>query len=203
MKQPIVILGAGGFAKEVFSWINQDEYDVFAFYSEYQGEVVNIYGKPVVQKLDNYKFMNYICAIGEPKARQKLCQFAEIHQLIPCLPIVHRSVILGANINIGRGTVLCPKSIITADVQVGKHVIVNIGATIGHDCDIGNFVTISPGANISGKVSVGPFSYIGTNASIREKINIGACAIVGMGSTVVKDVKDEITVIGVAAHERN
>jgi sugar O-acyltransferase (sialic acid O-acetyltransferase NeuD family) len=196
MKKQIVILGAGGFAREAYSWI-KDEYEVVAFYSDtHQG---NIYNIPVVSRLDQYKKMYFIAAIGNPRDRERLCDMAEETGLFFCPPIVHPSAVIGHNTLISMGSIVCPNAVITCDVYIGKSCIINIGSTVGHDVSIYDFVTISPGVNISGNVEIGKYSYIGTNAAIREKIKIGSGVTVGMGACVTKNIPSGETWVGIPA----
>lgn len=187
-RNPIVILGAGGFAKEVCSWTNHIGWNIVAFFGQHEEKQRSIFSIPVVSDLSSFSGALFIAAVGDPKTRHKLWNEALVHGLIPCEPLLHRTAIIGENVKIGSGSIICPYAVITTDVMLGESVIVNLSSTVGHDCNLDSFVTISPGVNISGNCHIGRGAYIGTNAAIREKISIGANSVIGMGSVVVKNV---------------
>lgn len=196
MKKHLVIMGAGGFAREVYSWV-QDEYEVKAFYSD--SDTPPILGLPVVSDLSLYTDSLFMVAVGSPVDRLALWDIAIKAGLSVASGFVHKSATMGVGCHIGKGVIICPQSVITTNVTIGEATIVNIGSTIGHDCVIGELVTIAPGANISGHCKILNRSYIGTNASIREGLFIGPESVVGMGSVVISNVPNRETWAGVPA----
>jgi sugar O-acyltransferase (sialic acid O-acetyltransferase NeuD family) len=198
MSTQLIILGAGGFAKEAFSWATSVGYNVAAFYEEATpgAEPRAIFQTPVVNSLKAFYGMTFVAAVGNSKLRERLTGQAMGMGLVQCSPITHRSVISGVNVTADPGTIICPNVVLTADIHIGMGCIINIGATIGHDCQIGDFVTIAPGANISGGVIIQNHAYIGTNACIREGKLISESGTIGMGSVVVKDTEPYCTVMG-------
>lgn len=201
MKSPILVLGAGGFAREVYNWIDHSVYQVMGFYSQSR-KTDELYQLPVFGAIGSeHRYMSYVCAVGDPFDREAMCEEAEKAGMVPALPVVHRSAIVGVGSVIHRGSILCPNVVVTCDATIGRHVILNLGATVGHDTVVGEFSTVSPGANISGNVYIGKRTYIGTNSSIRERVRVGDNAVVAMGAAVVKDVPSDMTVTGVPARE--
>lgn len=201
----LVIVGAGGFAREAYSWINQTakkEYLVVGFYDEFSDNRKSILGLPVLNNFEAYRGTDFLPCVGDPNLKLTLSQKAHQAGLLMCTPIIHHSVTLGEGCRVGNGTILCPNVVLTMNVTIGHGVIVNLGVTVGHDAVIEDFTTLSPGANISGGVNVGLACYIGTNACIREKIDIGSKSIVGMGAVVTKPVLMGKTVIGNPAREK-
>lgn len=201
-KFPILILGAGGFAREVFHHIKTTQclYEPMGFFSDHPTQPL-MYGVPVYNDLSKFRFVHFITAVGGIQDRQKLTHRAIEHGLVPCAPIVSDHVRFDTG-EVKHGSIICPNTIMTCEVMVGFFTIVNLSCTIGHDVRIGDFVTISPGVNISGNVVIEDECYVGTGAMIREGIRIGKGATVGMGAVVVKDVKPGTTVISVAAKEK-
>lgn len=193
-KKPLVILGAGGFAREAFSWLGP-EYQVEAFYSQY-GDAKSIFGIPVIDTLDGMDGCEFLPAIGDPTDKANVWNLALLSSLKPCRPIIHPSAIIGRDCRIELGSVICPNVVLTTNVYIGHGVILNLGATVGHDSSLFDFVTVSPGANISGNVLIESLAYIGTNSCIREKLYIGDLSVIGMGAVVVKDVQRRQTVMG-------
>ena len=169
----IQIIGRGGFAREVASYL-EDSYTMYEH--ECEGIQTGI---------------GTVIAIGDGHVRKKIAE--KFNTLIwACIDFPRRNF----DNKIGKGTIICPGTIITVAVTIGCHVIINLNCTVGHDCKIGDFVTISPGANISGNVTIGDLCYIGTNAVIRDKINICAGVTIGAGGVVVKDISEPGVYVG-------
>lgn len=182
----LILLGAGGFAREAFCWMNQ--YTVVGFYSEGAPQGQKIFDVPVVSSLKRYAGAYFLPAVGNPQVKERLWQNAIEAGLEPCSPVIHKSCTVGRDVEIGLGSILCPGSIVTTNVRTGIGFLLNIQATVGHDCRVGAFVTVSPGAFISGNVKIGDLAYIGTGSSIREKLSIGRGATLGMGATLIKEI---------------
>lgn len=203
--KPLIILGAGGFAREAAAWVNQSqgtEYKLIGFYDEFSDNHKTILDLPVLNDLRSFARADFIVGVGDPKLKQKFMAQARTAGMNACKPIIHQSCILGDHVSMGYGSILCPNVTITCNVYIGPGVIINIGSTVGHDSEVLDYTTISPGANISGNVKIGHLSYIGTNACIREGVKIGCEAVVGMGAVVLKDVETKDTVIGNPARSR-
>jgi serine acetyltransferase len=97
----------------------------------------------------------------------------------------------------GEGIVITAGCILTNRIRLANHVHVNLDCTIGHDVILEDYVTLAPGVHVSGKVTFEEGCYIGTGANIVERIRVGAWSIIGAGSTIIRDVPPNTTVIGV------
>lgn len=205
----VVILGAGGFAREVL--------DIFEAQSD-AGEPIDVQGflvdtalgapgtlvndKPILGGLDwlegRATTVEVICGVGAPDIRLDMVARANA---IGCrwASAIHPSVMKTRRVEVGIGVVLAAGSILTNQIRIGDHVQLNLDCTVGHDTQVGDFVTVSPGVHISGNVRLGMGSFIGTGASIIEKRDVGEWSIVGAGAVVSADVPPNSTVVGVPA----
>ncbi|MEO2046903.1 MAG: serine O-acetyltransferase [Pirellulales bacterium] len=90
-----------------------------------------------------------------------------------------------------------------------KHVDHATGVVIGETAEIGNGVVMLHGVTLGGTgkergdrhPKIGDGVIIGAGAQILGNIQIGARAKIGAGSTVVTNVPEDATVVGVAARE--
>ena len=191
----IVILGAGGFAREAYCWARDAGREVVAFLSE-QRELQKIYGISVVNDPSFLKGLEFVIGTGAPRTTHKLVNLARNAGMFPADPIVHPSAVLGEEVYIGLGSIICPGVTITCDAVIGMYCLLNLNATVGHDAKLGDFCSVAPGANISGRCDIGSFSYLGTNCALREGIDVGIGSTIGMGAVVTKNVPDEETWVG-------
>jgi sugar O-acyltransferase (sialic acid O-acetyltransferase NeuD family) len=202
----IVLLGAGGFAREVLDIFDAckavgQDYEVLGYIAESE------YGKPgtIVNDIpilgdfdwfDKYASEVYaVCAVGAPELRLRLVKRACEHGVRFC-SVMHPSAILTRWVTIGEGVVIAAGCILTNQILIGNHVHLNLSCTIGHDVILDDFVTLAPGVHISGKVTLSSGCYVGTGTQIIDNIHIGEWSVVGAGSTIIRDVPANTTVVG-------
>lgn len=202
----VVIIGAGGFGREVldiFDAINAEgpAYNVLGFVVDPQygkpPTVVN--DRPILGGLDwlasRISEVEIICAVGAPELRFRMVQRASAPTARFC-SVVHPSVVSSRWISVGNGSILAAGCVLTNQIQIKEHVHVNLACTVGHDCRIDDFVTVSPGVHISGGVTIQRGAYIGTGANVLPGVEIGHWSVVGAGSTVLQDVPPNSIVVG-------
>lgn len=199
----IYILGSGGMAREalgIYRDLNQLK-NVFGFIEENckrSGTKIHdkiIMDATIIKKLNKNSI--FIGAIGSPK-RKRLIKTIESNGF-SFHTLIHPSAIIGKNVNIGKGCIICSQTNLTCDIEIGFHSIVNIGSTISHDCKIGSFVTISPGVNIGGNVEIGDECWIGIGAKIINKVKIGKGSFIGAGAVVTKNIPKNVLAVGIPA----
>ena len=98
--------------------------------------------------------------------------------------VLHDNIILQANSFVGYSAELYPGVIVTS-AHLDHHNVLRECASIG------------PGVVCAGNVTVGAFARIHTGAKVINRIKIGQNSIVGAGTVVIKDVPDNVTVLGV------
>ena len=102
--------------------------------------------------------------------------------------IVHPTASIAAGTELGAGTIVLALVAVTAPQRIGAHVVVMPHVTITHDDQIADHVTFASRVSLSGTVSVGEAAYLGTGAMVREGLSVGAGALLGMGAVVLEDV---------------
>lgn len=203
----LLIVGAGGFGREVLCWARdveptQSEWKIGGFLDANPAALngfdvhLEILGDPA--KFVPAETDRYICAIGDPATKQRvvtglLARGAQFSTLI------HPSVILGADCRVGTGCILCPGAVVTTNVILGRFVALNIGATVGHDVGTGDWCTLSVHTTISGKVSLGEAVFAGSHACVLPGLRVGDRAVVGAGAVVTRNVSAGSTMFGVPA----
>ncbi len=202
----VAILGAGGFAREVW-WALRDaraHNSVLRFepvmFIDRVAHDFPLKGLPVCTLDAVPRDVLLVCGIGgmtDIKERIVSAARADGHHFAPA--VIAESARVGPDVRIGDGSILCAGVIATTDIHIGDHVALNLDCTVGHDTIIADFVTASPGCHISGCVTIGRRAYLGTGASILEHISIGANAVLGAGAVATKDIADSALAVGVPA----
>ena len=204
---PVVIIGAGGLARELWGWIKgandcKTESRVAAFVVEGLPAFERYDGIPVVarEQAGQLGVVEYLIAIADPLVRRRLSAELDALGWIAGM-YIHESAVLGVNLSIGKGTMIFPRCSISSDATIGEHVLVNGGTAIGHDCVIGSYTSILGGASINGGVTLGEGVLVGAGAIIHPGKKVGDGATVGMGSVVLRHVAAGQTVFGNPARQ--
>lgn len=201
----IVIIGAGGFGREVH-WLieelnkNQNRWDFLGYIDDNipVGTIIN--GYPIIGSVEwlNDKQLNVVCAIADPTTKKNvIAKLSFSKNLFPTL--IHPNVTLSKFVEIGEGSIICLGSILTVNIKIGKFVIINVNSTIGHDSVIQDYSTVLPSASISGNVLVNERVSIGTGARILQGLSIGTNSVIGAGAVVTKNVPNNVVSIGIPA----
>jgi sugar O-acyltransferase (sialic acid O-acetyltransferase NeuD family) len=206
-----VIVGCGGFGREVFSivealnadgahWLIEGFVDdcpaleakkeVEALSSQILGDIGALAERP-----DDFAA---VIAVGSPSARW------EIYQRLRSAPVryptlVHPDVTVGRRVELADGVVVAPGVRLSTAIQVGRQVQIDQNATVGHDARIGAFARLNPQACISGSVTIGERTLVGAGATVLQGLSIGDAAVVGAAACVIGDVPPGVTVKGVPA----
>jgi sugar O-acyltransferase (sialic acid O-acetyltransferase NeuD family) len=204
----IVIIGAGGFGREVKTIIdainkNGTIYTFLGYYDDgvEVGKMINNF--PVIGKVDDLnkitKKTAVLLGVGNPKTKTKI--IASLHNDNLIFPtIIHPSVCISDDfVTIDDGCIICAGSIITCNIAIGKFVTLNLMCTIGHDTVIEDYASFMPSVNISGEVHIEQKVYVGTGAKIINQLTIGDSTIVGAGAVVSKSLPKNCTAVGIPA----
>ena len=202
--QRLIIVGAGGLGREVFSW---------ASHHPDCGKVWSIAGfiddNPIA--LDNFRYpvkvinsiSNYIpsaddvlvCAIGDPAIKRLVCERLIAHSA-KFISLIHPTVVMGMNVNLANGVVICPHVTLTADIQLGTFSIINCHSSAGHDVNIGAWATISGHCDVTGGCKIGEGAFLASGVRLLPGKTVGSNAYVGAASVVIKSVQPEDRVFG-------
>ena len=206
----VVILGAGGLAREVY-WVFRDannetanRWKVLGFIDENRANLgkglcdLTVLGDLLWFKRAGIGQVKAVCGIGSPRAKRSMVERAARVGLEFCT-IIHPSVQMSEYINLGYGTVITAGCILTTQIRIGNHVLLNLDTTIGHDVVVEDFANVAPGCHISGNVTLKEGTDLGTGAVVLQGITVGRWSTVGAGAVVVEDVPDNAVVVGVPA----
>ena len=202
-KSNIYIVGAGGFGREIESWLGMipEEQRTWRLIGYIDDNPNALEGFPtsykVLGKIEDFKFMpndKVLLAIADPDARENAFQI--LNQRVELFTFVHPNAIIGKFTSIGEGSIICPNTIISTNCKVGKCVIINIGSNIGHDCEINNFCSIMANVDIGGNSVLGEGIFIGSGSTIIPQRKIVDGVKIGAGSVVVRNIKKLGTYFG-------
>lgn len=204
----IVIIGAGGFGREV-QWLierinensrKESRWNILGYIDDglEVGTVVN--GYKVLGGVDFLIKRNEVlavtCAIGASCTRKKVIDKIRENRMLFFPNLIDPSVQMSDYIEWGEGNIVCAGTILTVNLCIADFCIINLDCTLGHDDVLNAFVTLYPSVNVSGCVTIGAHSEIGTGTQIIQGKRIGTDTIIGAGAVVVRDIPDGCTAVG-------
>ena len=204
----IVIIGAGGLAREVAFVIEEinkasPTWKILGFVDVHKDRIGDQIGKYTIVFTDDdllQQNVSVVIGIGDPDTVRKITDRIRNCSSLSFPNLIHPSTVWDKErVTLGEGNIICAGSVFTTDIRLGSFNYLNLNCTYGHDTQIGSYCQINPGANISGAVTIGDGVLIGTGATILQNITIGNSARVGAGAVVTKNVPAGITVVGIPA----
>lgn len=213
MGKPILVVGAGGFARGTLDVIEAINVYADTPIWEVLGVVddnpsldnrerlsrrgVNILGS-IKDALVWKNPTNYVVGIGNPPLRRAIVSRLDEADW-RAATLIHPLATVGSDCRIGTGTVIYPGARINTNVDLGRHVHINFNATVGHDSILGDFVSINPLAAISGDCVIEDEVLVGVSGVVLNGLRVGREATVGGCACVVRDVHPTAVVKGVPA----
>ncbi len=200
----LIIAGAGGFGREVYAWARAHPdcgrfWEIAGFLDDNPAALDGYdYLCPILGTVAEYAPGEddvFLCAIGAPAIKRKVCELL-LARSAEFISLVHPSAILGANVALGKGVIICPYAIVTCDVKVGNFVAINCHSSVGHDVRIADWVTLSGHCDVTGQTQLGEMAFLGSGARILPLKKVGARALVGAGSVVISHVPADAKVFG-------
>ena len=200
----MVLIGYSGHAFVVYGIFKAAKKNVTG-YCDIAEKEYNPFGLPYLGTensetgLDAIKANGYFIAVGDNLLRRKIYQLLQKSNLLSVNAIHPAAVIDTSAIVATQGIMIAANAIVNPLASIATGAICNTGCIIEHECTVGEFAHIGPGAVLCGNVKIGDDTFIGANAVIRQGITVGKNVMIGAGAVVVKDVPDNVTVVGVPA----
>ncbi len=202
-KKQVYIIGAGGAGREIESWFSLTysdslEWSLMGFLDDNMGALE---GYPsnlkIVGRISEMEFSinDYvILSVADPVLKENI--YNRLKGQVKFFTYVDKDVIEGKFIEIGEGSIICPKCIISTNVKLGKCVYINSGTNIGHDCKIGDFSSIMATVDLGGECILEEKVYMGTKSMIIPRRKIQSNILIGAGSIVIRNLKKAGTYFG-------
>jgi len=213
--RPIVIVGSGGAARETLATLRAIEacipgrWDFRGFLSVDlpDFDVLERIGATSLGAPEGFLERSpasgnwaFVTAIGENTAR-RFMDSSLLLQGLERVTLVHPSVVIGDDVEIGDGTIVLPNCVITTNVRIGESAQLNIACVVSHDCRVGDYVSFGDGVNLEGNVTIEDDATLFSRSIVNPGLRVGHGAIVGSGTVVTSDVEAETTVAGVPARK--
>lgn len=194
MKEPIILLGAGGHCKSVIDVIESEgKFNIFGILDKTENIGKELFGYKIIgvdsDINDLIKIVkNYHITVGHIKSNiVRVNLYNTIKAQNGILPkIISPKAYVSKYAIIGEGTIVMHNVFINANASIGINTILNTGSIIEHDVVVKNHCHISTGAIINGECIIESNSFVGSNSIINQCISIAENNVIASGSTVNK-----------------
>lgn len=200
----IIIVGAGGFGREVLQWSRHawpEHTDRIRGFLSADPRRLDGRDCPLAILGDPETFVprpgdGLLLAIGIPSVRRRVAE-SLIAKGGRFLTLIHPQALVASSARIGEGTVICPYAVVSDEACVGRLVLLNYHASLGHDAVIGDFSVLSPYAALGGGAQVADDAFLGLHASVGPGVTVGMRTKLSANSCALADVPAECIVWGV------
>ena len=204
----IVIIGAGGFAREVHEMLwdvySRTDYRFKGFLGHPSSDL-RAFGidRDVLSDPDDYipqPTDRFLLAIGSMDARQRICD-ALTAKGAEFLSFVHPRALVASTAQVGAGAVVYPFAVVSNRARVGRLVHLNYYASVGHDSSSGSYCLLAPYATLNGFCTLEDQVYVSTHATVAPGVSIATRSKVSANTAVMKDVPKNTFVFGVPGRQ--
>jgi sugar O-acyltransferase (sialic acid O-acetyltransferase NeuD family) len=206
----LVIVGAGGFARELAAMIwdvfPREQYRLKGFLGRTADmaprspadqpipPALPLLGDPAEYQPQPDE--QFLLAIGAMPARAALVRRLE-EQGAQFSSFVHPKAHIASTAHFSRGAVIYPWAVVSNSARLGPHVHLNYYASVGHDCQVGEFTLMAPYATLNGFCQIEAEVYLSTHATVVPGRRVGRGTKVSANSAVMRDVPAGSFVYGV------
>lgn len=207
----LIIIGDSAFAEIAYEYFTHDsEYEVVAFSVEQEYLKRDaLFGVEIVpfetleERFSPAEHSFYAANVYTQgnKLRERLYLQAKEKGFSAASYISSRAFVW-RNVELGEHCFIFENNVVQPFVKIGDNVVLWSGNHIGHHSTVKSHCFISSHVVVSGFCSVGERCFMGVNATVGNNINIGDNCIVGAAATIVGDVEDNQTVVGLWKKKR-
>lgn len=201
--EQLIIIAAGGMGRTLYDMARESigfgtQFVIKGFIDDnlYALDTYSNY-PPIIGTISDYiPQVNdvFVCSIGG--IARKKCMNEIIYKGGIFLTLVHQTVRIGTNVEIGKGNVIGAYTSIGADAVIGNYNMIQSYTVIGHDARVGDWnridthVTCVGGTVIGNEIDIYTSSVLNHGVVVEDSAHVGAC------SFVIRRVKKGTTVMG-------
>ena len=198
----IYIIGAGTYGEAMFELAEACGYNVVGFYDEDDSIIntkvmdVQVLGKFSELESSQISGINFIVAIGNNKIRHDIMENINIRGgLTPTL--IHPTAQISKTAKIGKGVYIQMGAVIWTKAELGDYVIISPNTVIAHHTKIGHSTLVSTLSAVGAGIDIGQYCFFGIGSIVITGVkSVGKNVMLGAGTTVTKDVGDNVLLVG-------
>ena len=199
-EEAYIFIGGGfGAIQTLDLLINRGSFMPIGYVSDLKENLIDQLGLPLLgdTTLESLKSITeknkgakYILTVGSsPTFRCRVAKvFSKLNIVLETL--IHPTAIIGANVDIGAGTLIFGHVHIGTGSVIGEVSFISSNSSIEHHNKIGDGFCTGPNLNTSGGVTIGREVRFGMNIGIEPGVVVGHGCVVASGSVLTRDLAD-------------
>jgi UDP-perosamine 4-acetyltransferase len=208
-KRHILIIGGGGYAREIINIIQKNKSYTIIGYSDPvdRGDLLGVSYLGNDESIEKYRERARYAVLGigqlqDPTQKRAVLEKYRGYEFeFPT--IISSSASVGADVEIGVGTIVRDHSVISVSCVLGKFSTISLNTSVGCNTKIGDYTNVSLGTNIGINVTIGNQVLVGVGSTVMNNIVVSDSCLIGAGSLVLSDCKKAGLYFGSPATLRN
>jgi sugar O-acyltransferase (sialic acid O-acetyltransferase NeuD family) len=200
----VVIVGAGGFAREVEcllpEFMHDTTFQLKGFLGKDQGVDSEIdISDRLLGDPESYrpsKNDRFVLAIGNMEARRRTVAAIQDKQG-KFLTLVHPKAFVAKTAKLDEGVLVYPFATVSNNAKLACGVKLNYYASVGHDTQLGRYCLLAPYATVNGFAVLEDEVYLSTHSTVAPQVRVGSRSKLSANSAAMKDVPANQLVFGV------
>ena len=195
----LILVGGGGFALEIYSYIVDELEAENAVNINIKGVIDSTSICELCQKHSELEYLGdiaayeveekdvFLIAVGNATGRRSIsAQLKEMH--LPLYSFVHSSAYVSSNAQLGQGIFIGPHCIVSAHAKVSDNVALNVYCGVGHGAEVGPHSVMSPYSVINGDCTLGEAVFLGSRVTLNPRVKVGAFTVIDAGCILREDI---------------
>jgi sugar O-acyltransferase (sialic acid O-acetyltransferase NeuD family) len=199
----LVIIGAGGFAREVFDMANycygtDPDFKIKGFLSDGPSSIESLGYPAVLSNVADYSIEEedvFFCGIGSVQDRKK-CVEIILSKGGKFINLIHPNVVISPSVKIGIGVAIKAYCVLASDAVIGDFTFIQSAVIMGHDVQVGKYCQINSFSFFAGNSRLEDSVFVGAHSKFVQSTTAEELSVIGIGSLVIRKVKKGTTVFG-------
>lgn len=182
----IRIIGAGGFGREVLSYLRDlartgCDLEVAGFLDDAASSPCCELPVTRLDELHPSPDEQVVIAVGNPRAREELAARARARGG-RFFTLIHPLAYVATTATIGEGTIISPFAFVGPSAQVGEHVVLNVFSGADHDSVVEPYAYLAPHSFVGGAARVGKGATLEMHSGVHPAARVDAGMRVAAGT---------------------
>lgn len=204
MTSRLVIVGAGGFGREVRTVFAREYTEAGCVFRGFLGKDHGAGRDPAIEPFllgdpETYQPTDedvFVLAVGDMRHRRRLMETIQAKGG-RFLTLVHHLAYVASSAKLGPGVLIYPFAAVSSEAELEEGAKLNFYASAGHNAVIGRYGLLAPYATVNGFARLEAEVYLSTHATVGPQVTIGAHSKLSANSAITRDVPPGSFVFGV------
>lgn len=201
----LVIIGAGGFGRELFNHIKgineiKPTWNLLGYIDEKATSTPE--GFPVLGNMEDFLKMDrkirYFIGIADMTARERIARRCKEAGFTAAV-LIGPECIIAPDVEIGEGTIVAYGCALMNNVKIGPFCILQGSSCFWSGTELGAFTSVMTASYFGRNVKIGKYNYFGLRCNVNDGVSTAEQCTFGACASVLEDATVPGTYVGVPA----